>query len=419
MARWISQRIEDNRIELQDFSKDPDPQCQAERLAASLNSLWDPAKRPSSEALEQLLAQFQAPAGPQGALTLTGHALFRRAKACRRRAGGADGWQGSHWAALPEQWFDRLAAVWNRVLAGAPLPASWASVRVAALPKEGGDYRPLALASLAWRLGSSCLLKQLRAWFAGWLPPQLLGGVPGRSADQGHAVLAAELSCKSTPAARWAGCKADVRKFFDTLSPEIAIRVFEHCNAPKEVVRLLRMFYMNQQRWVAVQGHFHRAALQTGSLLQGCPWSPVLANCCMALWVTQVTAAAPSVQVQVFLDDRTLLARSRDPVADLLRAHQAGSVVDSALGLSLHQGKSESFAGDQTVREELLEFADDLGVPQTEFKFLGVRYRTAGVQVFQEAQLTEELKERGRRIRLLCRGVRSRLWPSFGIWWGG
>ena len=94
---------------------------------------------------------------------LDGHRLLRRARRAKTKAGGLDGWSGALFAQLPLAFFDCLSQVWQLVLRGHGVPEGWRQVRVVAIPKPDGGTRPLVLTQMAWRVGSSELLSQLRA----------------------------------------------------------------------------------------------------------------------------------------------------------------------------------------------------------------------------------------------------------------
>ena len=95
-------------------------------------------------------------------------------------------------------------------------------VRVAGIPKPDGGLRPLALTQVAWRLGASEMLAQLRPWFCAWMPDCLHGGLPGRAVDAIHAQLGCLLDQRAVKRT-FVGCKADVRKCFDRVSPQAAL----------------------------------------------------------------------------------------------------------------------------------------------------------------------------------------------------
>ena len=101
----------------------------------------------------------------------------------------------------------------------------------------------------------------------------------------------------------------------------------------------------------------------------------------------------------IFLDDRILRTRGRGAVQRLETAVRAGAVADSMLGFELHPNKLESFACNVEQREALMEHADVIGIPQSDFVLLGIPYRLTGHQAFDAKDVTKELRERGRRIR--------------------
>ena len=81
---------------------------------------------------------------------------------------------------------DAIGSLWGAILAGAPLPEAWVQVRVVALPKEEGGYRGFGIASLLWRTGMTIIMRQLAEWGDEWAPPQLVGGLRERCADELH-----------------------------------------------------------------------------------------------------------------------------------------------------------------------------------------------------------------------------------------
>ena len=243
------------------------------------------------------------------------------------------------------------------------------------------------------------MLAQLRPWFSSWMPECLHGGLPGRSVDAIHEQLGGLLEQRAAKRT-FVGCKADVRKCFDRVSPQAAIAILQRWGAPTWLATLLAGFYMEQERWVAVAGVFaHKPVVAGASLLQGCPFSPLLLNSMMGIWCRYVQSQVPHISMGIFLDDRTLWTRGREAVHRLEQAAQAGMFADEMMGFELHPNKLESFACTVEQREALMEHADLIGIPQTDFVLLGVPYRLAGCQAFDAKDTTRELKERGRRIR--------------------
>ena len=270
---------------------------------------------------------------------------------------------------------------------------------MAGIPKPDGGLRPLALTQMAWRLGASEMLAQLRPWFCSWMPDCLHGGLPGRSVDAIHEQLGGLLEQRAVKRT-FVGCKADVRKCFDRVSPKAALVVLRWWGAPDWLAEVLEDFYTGQERWVAVAGVFASSPVGAGaSLLQGCPFSPLLLNAMMGIWSKYVQTQVDNVGMGIFLDDRTLWTRGRGAVLRLESAARAGAFADAMLGFELHPGKLESFACTVEQRDALMEHADVLGIPQSDFVLLGIPYRLAGHQAFDAKDVTKALRERGRRIR--------------------
>ena len=399
MAKWVTAKEAEETCTVKQLGECPSKGAVARRLAASLGRLWCEAECVDAANLEDFLGALggDRPA-MAGGFAVDGHRLLRRACKARAKAGGLDGWSGALFAKLPLHFYDRLADVWRLVLKGCGVPEGWRQVRVVAIPKPDGGSRPLALTQMAWRVGASELLSQLRAWFGQWMPSELCGGLPGRSADTIHQDLGVFVQKRATSRS-FVGCKADVRKCFDRVSPTVALRVLQWWGAPTWLLAVLRDFYNRQERWVAASGCFAPTQVSaTCSLLQGCPFSPLLVNGMMAAWALHVRQAVPSIRMGIFLDDRTLYTKGYGSVDKLVAAAQAGQVADQAMGFELHPDKLSAFGSNVVKREALMEHADLLGVPQTDFVLLGVEYRLEGHQAFAAKDVTAALRTRGRRI---------------------
>ncbi|CAE7526608.1 Cacna1c, partial [Symbiodinium pilosum] len=239
MARWITAQVTNEVCKAAGFG--------TERLRGFLDSL--------------------GPASPAAVreVHFDGHLLRRRARRAKRKAGGLDGWTGELVAALPLDFFDKLARLWTAVV-------------------KGGKA---ALAVLRW-----------------WGAPEWLASV-------------------------------------------------------------LEDFYAGQERWVAVAGVFASSPVGAGaSLLQGCPFSPLLLNAMMGVWSRYVQTQVDNLGVGIYLDDRSLWTRGRGAVQRLEAAARAGAWADSMLGFELHPNKLESFACNGEQREALMEYADVIGIPQ-------------------------------------------------------
>ena len=384
-----------------DFAVDPDPQAKAELATKVWGNLWHRDGRPADARLRGLLAQLRLPHAEAPEVRVCGDVLYRRARAAARKAAGCDDWSGRLWRALPLEFFVALADIWNSVLAGAPIPESWTQVRICLIPKEEGGQRPLAIAALAWRLGASAVVQQLNGWIRTVFPHELYGGLPERSIADVHYKLTHALFVQQA-GGPLAGCKADVRKCFDTADPRLAVLCLRALGAPESMLDVIGRFYEVHTRWLSVDGMFARhPVVGAAALLQGCPFSPLCLNAMMAVWLARVKEAGTHCNLAVYLDDRTIWIRQRRGAALAVHAAmQAGASADEALGFSLHPNKLESFGTTQTVREELMAVADDVGTPQATFKLLGVPYNVTKAHPVATSGITTKLEGRCKRIQL-------------------
>ena len=85
-----------------------------------------PVPGPCLDGLEPLLTWLPeggiSPDGGWDAVCLEGHLLRRQARTAVGKGRGTDGWSAEPLFLLPEDFWDRLAAIWNSFLQGSPLP---------------------------------------------------------------------------------------------------------------------------------------------------------------------------------------------------------------------------------------------------------------------------------------------------------
>ncbi|CAE7220708.1 Cacna1h [Symbiodinium sp. CCMP2592] len=320
----------------------------------------------------------------QGGLTIDGADLYRRARAAARKAGGCDGWTGKLWAALPRQFFDKLAGIWQRVLEGADIPAPWLQV--------------------SWERA----LAQLTSWASRAFPVELCGGVSGRDTSDVHAALCRDMFVQRR-GGPLAGCKADIRKCFDTASPTLAAEAFQWLGGPPVIAALLERFYRSHERWITNQCFVAPRPVKDAAALQGCPLSPLMLNCLMAVWCRTVRLRSPEIRFALFLDDRTLWNRGARPAAQVHQAMLEGGRADAVMGFTLHPDKLESFGTSHGTREALFAVSDVVGIPQVTFTLLGVKYNVDRADPVNAGVLTDKLVRRCRRIRWAGPTVKQRV----------
>eukprot|EP00435_Cladocopium_sp_Y103_P001287 s1514_g1.t1 len=327
-----------------------------------------------------------------------------------RKAAGLDGWFAKMWDCLPLGFFTQLAELWNACLRGAPVPSQWKHIRIALLTKPDGGKRPLAIAALAWRLGMATVMKALRPWILNWIPPELCGGVPAKGIHDVHAVMFQHLqSCRNSNSP-FAGCKADVRKCFDSVVPATALTVWKHLGAPDGVLHVLTDFYTQQQRWFSIQNCVaQHPVFANVSILQGCPASPALLNALMTVWVAAMRTQLPTVKLALYLDDRTVWACDRSAAKHVLEAMVHSGPIDRALGFALHPDKLECFALRKCDRDFLNTYTSEVGPVKLSFKLLGIQYFIgSNVLCHQDSRLHQAILTRCRKIRMVTNNIQLR-----------
>ncbi|CAE7565631.1 Cacna1h, partial [Symbiodinium pilosum] len=212
LSRWVKASLAERPTPMADFAVDPDPQAKAEQAAKVWGQLWHRDGRPHGLRLRDLLARLHLPRAAAPEVQVSGEVLHRRAKASARKAAGSDDWSGRLWRGLPLEFFDSLAAIWNLVLKGASIPAAW--------------------------LGATAVVQQLAGWITAVFPPDLYGGLPGRCAEDIHFRLTHALFVQRA-GGPLAGCKADVKKCFDTADPKLAILCLRALGAPEPMLDVI------------------------------------------------------------------------------------------------------------------------------------------------------------------------------------
>ena len=84
------------------------------------------------------------------------------------------------------------------------------------------------------------MVRNLTPWIEEWCPDTVVGGIPGRDADELHQMFnaALERSREHQDAAKLMGASVDLSKCFDRVSPEMVIRVAEMMGLPKSIAEM-------------------------------------------------------------------------------------------------------------------------------------------------------------------------------------
>ena len=307
--------------------------------------------------VEQLLHSLPSPplsAFPSD-IQWTGSKLKQIAKDMVSKASGPDDWGAADLIVLPDGFWEALSRLWQKVYDTGSIPKMWAHARVALLPKQQMEWRPLSIASVFWRIGARHIVCQLRPWVETWLNHHVYGAAPGRSVS--HALLrildaANELENRIFVA-------QDLSKFFDS-SGRTCMPSCGHLGASPEFCRLFAQFYAQGERIFSCAGILAPDWIKpTKGIMQGCPLSPLIACMLMHIWTLTVTMHQ-DVDAVCYIDDRTFWNLSaRDPVQALRSARQRSAEFDDIFGFSCRHQKCHI----ASVNPEAAHLADQFNYP--------------------------------------------------------
>ena len=411
LGKWV-QRTPPQPQVAEDLSSSPHPESLAGKEAAFWKEWWNPASLPDLQQVRDICGLLgpSATVANEDCLSFSGSDLLDVAKKARAKASGIDGWTADNLSLLPSPFWNVVADLWTVCCNKGVVPVGWKHVRIALMPKSSGGVRPLAVASVLWRICMSASLRKLRPWIKSWADSDLFGGLPAKGIGDVHDLLHFEIADAKRRNQTVVGCKADIQKCFDSVCVAAALEVWKWLGAPSQLVNVISAFYSGQLRWFSWHGFFHPEPVSASrGLLQGCPTSPALLNGLMTLWLRYVKTQVPQIRSAIFLDDRTLWSVGAKAITVVTNAMEAGSFIDSCLGWQLHPHKTSCFTTKKSMLAGLQQVESVLGSPSSTFTLLGIHYNLfrQGMCV-DAASLTQVIRERTRKIRLAARSLFAR-----------
>ena len=238
----------------------------------------------------------------------TAQELRRAAKNLKSgRAAGCDGIPGEFWKAVaggrhmmcvPEQLgssgntepvlTEKPVADWildfcNRVWEAKAIPDAWRQARVATLYKKGspadcGNYRPISLLAVGYKMFASMLLRRLqKAGAEQRLWPTQFGFRTGMGTTD--ALFLARRSLEeawATKDGKAVLLALDWAKAFDSVTPEALFTALRRFGVPEGFVRMVQGIYAEREFVVKDAGVTSDPHPQKAGICQGCPLSPFL-----------------------------------------------------------------------------------------------------------------------------------------------
>ena len=265
---------------------------------------------------------------------------------------GAPGVDGVTVAEFESDLKNNLYKIWNRLSSGTWFPPP---VRAVEIPKPHGvGTRILGVPTVADRVAQTVVARVIEARAEPVFHPGSYGYRPGRSALD--AVAVCRRRCWEND---WV-IDLDIRKFFDTMPWDLAVRAIQAVTDLPWVVLYVR-------RWLAAP-----LALPDGTLQQrdrgtpqGSAVSPVIANLFLHYafdaWMTRTF---PGVAFERYVDDAVIHCATKQQARQVLAALQERM---SEVGLALHPDKTRIVYCQDARRRGSHE--------HTSFTFLGYGFR--------------------------------------------
>ena len=269
----------------------------------------------------------------------------RMAMKMRKKATGTDGVAAEFLTWLPQPPLIRLCQFLHACERQGIWPEPLLHWKVCFLPKNRtdgtipslGDVRPISVGPVVYRIWSSIHLQHLR----NFLSQSLLKDQAGFLGPDVQSVLLTmdlDYVAEQYPFA----VALDFAKAFDSTDAQLCIRLLEHVGVPKRVTTLLQSQWTGHKKWITFGGAISKTPMQnTLGLPQGDAWSPICMSLVMAVAGKYTSRIEPSSKSILYIDDRTIIAPSREA---LLRTCHAWEQLYEVTRLKNNDEKQQFFA---------------------------------------------------------------------------
>lgn len=255
----------------------------------------------------ELLAAPRAPlrrVAPQALFSLD---ALRRAWLKVKATGGAAGADGVTIRRFEAELEANLTALQADLLAGRYRPQK---VKRLLVPKPGGEVRPLAL----WALRDKIVQRLVHDCIAPYFERQFLDCSFGFRPGQGVADAVRTVLAHRDAHRRWVA-DADIKDCFDSLNPDLLMRLVRQQVQDATVLRLIRA-WLNAQVFNALRGPWTAAGASQGAVI-----SPLLAN--VYLHQMDLGLTRQGYHLVRYADDVLICCRRKGQAQDALQATAA------------------------------------------------------------------------------------------------
>ncbi|CAE7685124.1 petJ, partial [Symbiodinium sp. CCMP2456] len=347
----------------------------ASQVQSFWKTFWQPDSGPDMGQVTQMveclpqIPQFDDTVCPQ-------EVAYVIAKMPAGKARGMDGFSAGELKALGPREHGMLAQIFNLITQTGEWPQALLSSFVALLakvpqPQTPKDARPITVLPTLYRLWGKIMGMKIMQALLPFLPDDLFGSVPGRSACDAAWELQAMLEQAASDDQQTLGVSLDLSKAYNTIPRQVVAALADRCGWPPSLKNAYLNFLGSFHRFFKLHGGFHSPTHSTNGVPEGCPIAVPVMIMTTFLVTNWTTASNDTARFLSYVDNWTLLDRSIHGLnTGLDRVFHA----TQSLALLLNPDKTRAFATTAGLRCQLgkLVFAghrvkvchshDDLGV---------------------------------------------------------
>eukprot|EP00438_Fugacium_kawagutii_P003078 Skav215305 [mRNA] locus=scaffold3276:18327:27629:- [translate_table: standard] len=277
---------------------------------------------------------------------------------------------------------------------------------------EPGDFRPIVLFSMMYRIWGSLRCRQLLRQLEHYAHSDALGFMPGRETLQAWMQVqsAVELALQS-----WeplAGLATDMVKAFNSIQRPQWFLLASHCGFPQRILKPWKNFLSNFNRRFQVNNHLSEPVWSSVGFAEGDPLS--VAAMALLDWTLHVyqDQMAPQVRTLSFVDNVSLVARD---MGRLFQSFFSLQVFLKFWGLVIDLKKSYAWSTNPTWRRALRPLG--LQVVEDVSELGGSLSLSAATRVRVFLQRGKKLENKWHRLRTSKAPLRQKLASLPMVFW--
>jgi hypothetical protein len=336
---------------------------------------------------------------------LSGAHLRRAAHDCRNRASGLDGWTPFEMSLFCDGMWDCIADFYNNhCLRYGKVPDIWKAFRQIQISKGTplsshgvtcvNDLRPISVSSIMWRVCQKAQFAHTdcQAWIAAAFPQYFYAGIKGRGTDDAIAPLL-HMAHKG-----WFVGTLDLRKAFDTASPQLAAQILHRIGMPQNVLGPILDVWSHQERWVQYMDEiFPQHENVSSSLPHGDSWSMLGMSALLLPAALALQQEFGQVTQVLYADDRNFAV---DNAHDAMRITERWQQWAALLGLQENTDKAQFWHQAAAGRRKLVEAGCPTAQIKTDMRILGYHFRALQDRKINQTESSRLDKAESQMLRI-------------------